>query len=595
MSHKYTNALKNESSPYLLQHAGNPVAWEAWRPEILKRAAKENKLVLVSIGYAACHWCHVMERECFEDEDVARVMNTYYIPVKVDREERPDIDHIYMDALQLMTGGGGWPLNIVALPDGRPFWGATYVKKGDWIRILEQLADLYEKDPQKVRGYAANLAEGIKTINLVPPGQDTELLTPAQVDQLVGQWAAQFDTRLGGHKRAPKFMMPVALNFLLNYAYTRKSEEIMEYVHTTLTKMAYGGIFDHVGGGFSRYSVDVEWHIPHFEKMLYDNAQLISLYAQAYSATGNTLYKEVVQSCIAFVKAELMAPDHGFYSSLDADSVNEEGHLEEGAFYIWREPELRSILGSEYELFADYYNIDNYGHWEAGKYVLIRDASDQEVAGRHNIPVTELRKRLETCRTALLQERETRSGPRLDNKVLASWNGLMLKALCDSYRYLGDEQYLELALNSAGFIMGTLSGEHGKLFHSRSKNNRIDGYLEDYSCIIESFLALYQVSFDEKWLKEAKRLTDHCIAHFFDGDSKMFYFTANDAHYVVRRTLETTDNVIPSSNSILAKCLFLLSRYFPENGYAEKAGQMLANMREAMTKYSQSHSNWLQL
>jgi len=453
MTYKHTNALIDETSPYLLQHAHNPVNWEAWNPEILQHAKKENKLLLVSIGYAACHWCHVMEHECFEDEEVANVMNSNFINIKIDREERPDVDHIYMDALQMMTGSGGWPLNIVALPDGRPFWGATYVKKNDWMSILGQLSNAYLENPQKVEEYANNLANGIKAINLVENQNDLNLFTSEQLDEAVKEWSHYFDTFLGGYKRAPKFMMPVNLNFLLHYGTSQKHEAILEYVHTTLKKMAWGGIFDHVGGGFSRYSVDTKWHVPHFEKMLYDNGQLVSLYAKAYAATKNELYKTTVEQTIAFVEKELMHNTFGFYSSLDADSLTKTGELEEGAYYVWQEGELKTLLGNNFTIFKDYFNINRYGHWEHGNYVLIRDASEEKIAQKYSIDIAELKGLINNSLILLDAERNKRNRPRLDDKILTSWNGLMLNGLVDAYRYIGNESYLELALKNADFIL----------------------------------------------------------------------------------------------------------------------------------------------
>ena len=311
MSHKYTNALSKETSPYLLQHAHNPVNWEAWHPKVLERAKAENKPLLISIGYAACHWCHVMEHECFEDEEVAQFMNENFVNIKIDREERPDVDQIYMDAIQMMTGNGGWPLNVVALPDGRPFWGATYLPKESWLKSLQSLTTLYQDDPNKVEDYASKLEKGIKAINLVAPQGDTNLFSLDSLQVTVNNWKNYFDTFLGGYKRAPKFMMPNNLEFLLHYATSENDDEVLDYVNTTLTRMAYGGIYDHVGGGFSRYSVDTKWHVPHFEKMLYDNGQLISLYAKAYALTKNPLYKKVVEESIAFVQEELTDENGG--------------------------------------------------------------------------------------------------------------------------------------------------------------------------------------------------------------------------------------------------------------------------------------------
>ena len=514
MAPKHTNPLINETSPYLLQHAHNPVNWEAWKPEVLDRAKKENKLLLISIGYAACHWCHVMEHECFEDEEVATVMNANFINIKIDREERPDVDHIYMDALQMMTGSGGWPLNIVALPDGRPFWGATYVKKNDWMKILNQLSELYEKDPEKIIEYAQKLSEGIQAINLVALKKD-EPISIIELGKAVKGWSQYFDTSLGGYKRVPKFMMPVNLNFLLHYGNSKNNQEVLEYVNTTLTKMAWGGIFDQVGGGFSRYSVDSKWHVPHFEKMLYDNGQLVSLYAQVYASTKNELYKEIVERTIAFVQNELTDASGGFYSSLDADSLNDAGELEEGAFYVWKEEELKMLLGENFSIFKDFYNINSYGYWEHSNYVLIRDTTNENIARKHKISEAELSQIIESAQNALKEARSKRNRPRLDDKILTSWNGLMLKGLVDAYRYLGHEKYLKLALKNARFIEDNLTKNDGGLYHNhKNGKSTINGYLEDYASVIEAYIGLYEIRFDENWLRRAEELTGYCMAHF---------------------------------------------------------------------------------
>lgn len=596
MPPKFTNALIKETSPYLLQHAHNPVNWEAWSDDVLQRAKKENKLLLISIGYAACHWCHVMEHECFENEEVAEVMNTNFINIKIDREERPDVDHIYMDALQLMTGSGGWPLNIIALPDGRPFWGATYVKKDDWIKVLGQISELYKTNPAKTQEYAQNLADGIKTMNLVEIQTDATIFSSEQIQDAIKDWSRYFDTFLGGYKSAPKFMMPVNLNFLLHYGIATNDAQIKDYVNTSLTKMAWGGIFDQVGGGFSRYSVDTKWHVPHFEKMLYDNGQLTSLYAQAFAATKKELYKTTVEQTIAFVEKELMHPDFGFYSSLDADSLTTDGELEEGAFYVWQEEELKAILGDDFGIFKDYFNINSYGNWEHGNYVLIRDATDHGIAKKQAITITELKKIINKSKIVLNTERNKRHRPRLDDKILTSWNGLMLKGLVDAHRYLENANYLDLALKNANFILENLTKDDGGLFHNhKNGSSTINGFLEDYSSIIDAFISLYEVTFDEKWLLKAVELTSYCQENFFDSKSGMFFFTSTKDDYVIRRTIEVSDNVVPASNSIMAKNLFKLAKFYPKENYQEVALQMLKNVQENFEKNAQNHANWLQL
>lgn len=596
MADTHTNALIHETSPYLLQHAHNPVNWEAWGPEVLERAQKEDKLIIISIGYAACHWCHVMEKECFEDEAVAQVMNGHFINIKIDREERPDVDQIYMDAIQMISGQGGWPLNLVALPDGRPFWGATYLPKDNWTNILQQLADLYKKDKAKVVQYAADLANGLQAINLVEPSKDKELFNLEQLDGAVQNWSQYFDTFLGGHKRAPKFMMPTHWDFLLHYAISARKPELLEFVDTTLTRMAYGGIYDHVGGGFSRYAVDTKWHVPHFEKMLYDNGQLSSLYAKAYAATKNGLYKEVVEGTIAFVKEELLDKNGGFYSSLDADSLDKNGELEEGAFYVWTKEELVPLLGDDFEVFQDYYNINSYGHWEEENYVLIRDKSDEEIAKKHGITVSDMGEKMEKALSLLKRERAKRPKPRLDDKILTSWNGLMLKGLVDAYRYLGNEDYLELALKNAQFIEREMMKEDHSLYRNHKEGkSTINAFLEDYATVIEAYLALYEVTFDEKWLNLGKKLLDHARLHFFDEVSGMFFFTSDKDRSLIRRSIETNDNVISASNSIMANNLYKMHKLLPNEGYGNLAKQMLKNVQKDFDRSAQGFSNWLHL
>ena len=596
VSHEHTNALIHETSPYLLQHAHNPVNWEAWHPEVLQRAQKEDKLLLISIGYAACHWCHVMEKECFEDEEVAKVMNEHFVNIKIDREERPDVDQIYMDAIQMISGQGGWPLNIVALPDGRPFWGATYVPKENWIKSLEQLAELYKTDKPRITGYAADLANGLNAINLVETDTDSERYSLEQLDTAVQHWTQYFDTFLGGHKRAPKFMMPNNWDFLLHYASTAQKPEIMEFVDTTLTRMAYGGIYDHVGGGFSRYAVDVKWHVPHFEKMLYDNGQLVSLYAKAYAATKNELYKEVVIGTLNFVQEELLDSSGGFYSSLDADSLDENGNLEEGAFYVWTEAELMELLGKNYDLFKDYFNINSYGHWEADNYVLIRDKNDVEISEKYNISLSELKSTIKESLAVLKKERDKRPKPRLDDKILTSWNGLMLKGLVDAYRYLGEVAYLDLALENAAFLQREMIKDDNSLFrnHKEGKSS-INAFLDDYAAVIDAFVSLYEVTFDKKWLDISKQLLDYTKVHFFDKTSGMFFYTSDQDQSLIRRTIEVDDNVISSSNSMMAINLFKLHKLYPDEGYGDLSEQMVKNVQKDFDKRAQGFSNWLHL
>jgi len=596
MTTKKANKLISETSPYLLQHAYNPVAWHAWNEETLALAKKKQKLLLISIGYASCHWCHVMEHESFEDEAVAEVMNRYFINIKIDREERPDIDQIYMTAVQLMTGSGGWPLNCIALPDGKPVWGGTYFKKEEWKSALSQIGDLYISNPEKVLEYAKKLTEGILQTSLVQPNKETIRFSEAYLHSTVKKWSLYFDEDFGGYLKAPKFPMPNNYQFLLRYAHQYQDKELNSYVHTTLTSMAYGGLFDQIGGGFSRYSVDAKWHIPHFEKMLYDNGQLVSLYADAYAASKNELYKETVYQTLDFIERELMDANGGFYSSLDADSEDEKGHLEEGAYYIWTSEELKKYLKEDFTLFASYYNVNRYGYWEENKYHLIRTLSDDEFIKEHKITKDQLNAYLKKWKTLLLEQRNSRARPRLDDKILCSWNALMLKGYVDAYKAIGDARFLTIALKNANFIQSALIKEDGTL-HRNYKNgtSSIPAFLEDYACLIEAFIGLYQISLDEQWLWLSKNLTDVCFDQFYDQKAQMFFFTSNLQAPLIARTFETEDNVIPASNSIMAKNLFVLSHYFSNSYYLKTSKQMLHTMTQPMANYGSGYSNWLDL
>ena len=594
MEHAFTNDLIHESSPYLLQHAHNPVDWKPWNPEVLELAKKQNKPILISIGYAACHWCHVMEEECFEDPEVAQLMNAHFINIKIDREERPDVDQIYMDALQLLTGRGGWPLNVVAMPDGKPFWGATYLPKDQWMSALTQLAELYKSDPGKIQEYAQKLTQGVHAMQLLEPPQSDDQLTLGQLDALVEDWTQYFDTFLGGYKRAPKFMMPNNLDFLMHYGYAQEDQAILAYVDSTLTRMAYGGIFDALAGGFSRYSVDTKWHVPHFEKMLYDNGQLISLYARAHGRSKNTIYRDIVEQSISFVETELKAPTGGYYSSLDADSLNEKGELEEGAYYVWKEDQLRELLQEDFDLFAHYYNINSYGLWEEGNYVLIRDKSDEEIASQFGINTEKLQERIEACKELLIKARNQRPRPRLDDKILTSWNALYLQGLIDAGRYLEREDYLELAALLAEFIEAHLRREGGGLFRNY-KNDKasIPAFLDDYAALIGAYLSLYEVSGEMRWLDRAQELIAYCIEHFRTEEQELFYYTEASQQELIRRSIEISDNVISASNSMMFLNLKKLSKIRPQQGYAERASRMSLRVQELLKQHAQGHANWL--
>lgn len=587
------NELHLESSPYLLQHANNPVHWKPWNDTILHQAKQSNKLIIISVGYSACHWCHVMEHESFENHTVASVMNKNFISIKVDREERPDIDAVYMKAIQLMTNQGGWPMNAVCLPDGRPVWGGTYFKTNDWIDYLNQLQTLFEQQPNKLFDYAQKLAEGLQATSVLKNTEEITKFNNQSLKILVKKWSQNFDLEFGGMARAPKFMMPTNYQFLLRYAYQNKNAKLLKFVNLTLTKMAFGGLFDTVGGGFSRYSVDMKWHVPHFEKMLYDNAQLVSLYANAYKLTQNSHYKNTIEKTLSFVEKNFLSPTNGFYSALDADSLTTENKLEEGAFYVWTKLELQEIIKDDFDLFSQLFNINTFGHWEHGNYVLIQTESLKNSAKKNNISENELSIKKQIWEELLNTARQKRPQPRRDDKCLCSWNALMLNGYIDAYKALQNDHYLEIALQSAKFITSNFLSENGNLFHNYKNGSvTINGYLEDYSFVIEAFINLYTVTLDEHWLHISKQLTDYCFDYFYDQESDFFRFTSRLDTPLITTHFEIEDNVIPASNSVMANNLLQLSVYFNHSYYENSALKMLHHVLPSVA-YPSAFSNWL--
>ena len=589
------NELHLETSPYLLQHANNPIHWKAWNERSLAQAKEENKLIIVSVGYSACHWCHVMEHESFEDNEVAEVMNRHYISIKVDREERPDVDATYMKAVQLMTGQGGWPMNVVLLPDGRPVWGGTYFRKNNWIEALEQLQDIFATEPEKMFDYADKLMQGVAHTGLVNAEGDGAIPDPSGLQPIVEKWARSFDHEFGGYARAPKFMMPNNYLFLQRYGYQMKNKELLDFVDLTLTRMAWGGLFDTLGGGFSRYSVDLKWHVPHFEKMLNDNGQLMSLYAEAYKRTKDPLYKKVIEKTHFFIKTELTHESGAFYSALDADSLNAKGHLEEGAFYVWEKDELKELLEGDFEIFASIYSINEFGFWEDGKFVLIQNEGIEEQATKAGITIEELCDKKKEWEQLLYEAREYREKPRLDDKTLTSWNALMLKGYADAYKALGNEEYLDAAVRNAQFITGKMWDSDGHL--SRTYKNgtaKINGFLEDHAHTADAFITLYEATLEEKWLLYAKQLTDHCLENFYDQQKQFFAYVPKNGEQLIAPHYETEDNVIPASNSVMGNVLYKLSLLFHNQYYEKVALQMLYQVIPNLD-YPSAFSNWLNL
>jgi uncharacterized protein YyaL (SSP411 family) len=590
------NELVNETSPYLLQHAYNPVRWKAWNNKALEQAKKDNKLIVISVGYSACHWCHVMEEESFENDSVAKLMNERFINIKVDREERPDIDQIYVNAVTLMTGSAGWPLNVIALPDGRPVFGGTYFTKNQWLNVLEQTSTLYDEDPQTVISYAEKLTQGMKQADLVAVNKEKTVFETEQLTPIVDSLKTSLDFELGGLKNAPKFPMPSHLSFLLNYAHQYKDAQILDYVTHTLDKMANGGLYDQIGGGFSRYVVDDRWHVPHFEKMLYDNAQLVSVYAQAYKLTKNKSYKRVVTETLSFISNEMTSKEGAFFSSFDADSKNEDNALEEGVYYTWTKEKLQSILNEDYELFEAYYNINSTGLWEKGRYILYKTQSDNEFITSKAITNKELQSKLKDWKQLLIHERNKREKPRMDDKVLTSWNALMIKAYLDAYTALDNNAYLEAALKNAEFIKDQQYQPNGQLFHSyKDGKSTIEGFAEDYAHVINAYIELYQSTLDRSWLDLAKTQMDYSIAHFMDDTNSMFYFTSDNAANLITRKTEIFDNVLPASNAVQAHNLFILGHYYYDKSYSSQAKQMLTNIHNDILNAPTAFTHWLEL
>jgi hypothetical protein len=594
---EYTNALINETSPYLLQHAHNPVDWNPWNEATLEAAKKDNKLLVISVGYAACHWCHVMEEESFEDTTVANLMNEHFVSIKVDREERPDIDAIYMGACQLASGEAcGWPLNVFALPDGRPVWAGTYFPKKQWLEILQYFVEIYEETPEKLEEYAAQLTEGIQALDEVTQSEEGELtLEMTMLEAPLQAFKETMDAQKGGRRGAPKFPVPNNQELLLQWHYYQGDEQALELFNTSLQSMAQGGIYDHLAGGFARYSTDEDWIVPHFEKMLYDNGQLVSLYAEAYALTGKEQYRKTVESTLTFIENELTHDSGGFYSSLDADSEGEEGK-----FYVWGAAEIAAVIKDPKmkTLFFDFYQIKATGNWEEGKNILFHKTSLAEFAQQNDWAEADLEKEFNDIKQALLSIRNKRVHPGLDDKVLTSWNALMLKGYIDAYRYLGKKEYLQIALKNANFISDQLMQKDGRLDRTyKDGRTKINAFLDDYALLAEAYISLYEVTFDEQWLNRAKLLSDYAIVHFYNEDKKVFNYTSDLDPQLIARKVELIDNVIPGSNSTMAKVLYQLSLLYYHAEYKSIASSMLANMYNLITEAGQTgyYSNWLQL
>ncbi|GAA4050038.1 thioredoxin domain-containing protein [Hymenobacter glaciei] len=610
----HTNRLAQETSPYLQQHAHNPVDWYPWGTEALHRAQAEQKPILVSIGYAACHWCHVMERESFESEAVAAVMNEHFVCIKVDREERPDVDQIYMDALHAMGLQGGWPLNVFLTADAKPFYGGTYFPQGNWTKLLTNIGEAYagehraeleqsaerfmevigKSELSKYGSHSRNKAQEADHTALnaigVAPQTGPAGVSDEEFKLLVYNLSTNFDRESGGMNRAPKFPMPSIWRFLLRAHVISGSRTVLDQAVLTLREMAWGGIYDQVHGGFARYSVDGEWLAPHFEKMLYDNGQLVSLYSEAFQLTQDELFRETVYDTVEFIRLELTNAEGGFYSSLDADSEGEEGK-----FYVFTKEELRQILGDEEPLFSDYYNCTAAGNWEHGRNILHRRETDEAFAAAHQLAPGVLPELITGWKQKIMAVRAVRVRPGLDDKVLTGWNALMLQGLTDAYRAFGEPEFLVVAERNARFIEANLRDGAGLFRTCKNGRASISGFLEDYALVIQAYISLYEVTFTERWLRKAETLTEYVLANFFDPTERLFFYTDSRAEPLIARKKELFDNVIPASNSVMAHNLRRLGRHLEKAQYTDLAVEMLLQLRHLVVKEPQHLTNWASL
>ena len=579
------NRLHLSSSPYLLQHADNPVDWFPWGEEALKKAKEEDKPILVSIGYSSCHWCHVMAHESFEDSATAAMMNKSFVNIKIDREERPDIDQIYMDAVQAMGLNGGWPLNVFLTPDQKPFYGGTYFPKENWQSIIKGIDEAFIQNREKLNESADNFAQHISRSEIEKYGLKEEEL-PLSLDELNASYEAlakKFDYKWGGLKRAPKFPMPSIWQWMLAYSNVTKSSEALDHVLFTLDKIGEGGIYDHVGGGFARYSVDGEWHVPHFEKMLYDNGQLLSLYAQAYSVQQKPTYKSIIEETLGWLEREMLDQSGGLYAALDADSEGEEGK-----FYVWSEKEIEEIAGEKAKLIKRYFDVSGLGNWE-GTNVLRRLQSDEKIAEKLDLTLENLEQIITEFKEKALAERAKRIRPGLDNKIIAGWNGLALSGLCDAFVATESPTAEKLAHRVADFLKKEMI-DNDKLL--RVSGQETEGFLEDYAAVINGLIRYYEVFLDESYLQTAKALTNTVIEDFYDSNEKLFFYTGKKAENLIARKKEIFDNVIPSSNSIISGNLWKLGIMYDDSTFLNLHREMENQVKGAIRTDVQFMSNW---
>jgi uncharacterized protein len=575
------NRLIKETSPYLLQHANNPVDWYAWGPEALERAAKEDKPILLSIGYSACHWCHVMEHESFENPSIADIMNRNFVNIKVDREERPDLDQIYMTAVQIMTGSGGWPMTVFLLPSGEPIFGGTYFPPDDrygrpgFRRLLETITEAYRTRRAEIVENAKGFREHL-TRQAFQKKQG-ETIDASLLDVAYRSIGSRFDSREGGFGGAPKFPPSMAIDFLLRYHHRTGNEHALHMVTFTLDKMAYGGMYDQVGGGFHRYSTDDHWLVPHFEKMLYDNALLARVYVDAYRATGDHLYRRVAEETLDFVAREMRDPSGAFYSTQDADSEGVEGK-----FYVWSLDEFRRVVGDDADILARYFDVTSLGNWEESNILHVTNSADQNFQSK-----------VDAAKKKLYAARNKRVKPGRDEKVLTDWNGLMLRAFAEAAAYFGRNDYRDVAEGNANFILTKL-WDGNRLLHSyKDGRARFNGYLDDYANLADGLFALYQLTFDYRWIDAAVQVTDRMIEQFWDPEGNGFYFTGKDHESLLTRTKDFFDNATPSGNSVAADVLLKLAAVLERQDYREKAENIFLTAASFLKQYASGFGRML--
>ncbi len=598
MHSTHTNRLIEETSPYLLQHAHNPVDWYPWGEEALQKAKEADKPILVSIGYAACHWCHVMERESFEDESTATMMNEWFINIKIDREERPDLDHIYMDAVQAITGSGGWPLNVFLTPEAKPFYGGTYFppvrahNRASWKEILEGIHKAYQEKKQEILSQAENLTEHLQSANKfgIQPSAGEKIhtaITITDLEMITQNLLQTADTVWGGFGRAPKFPQTFSIQYLLRQYHFTKNEAALKQALLSIDKMIDGGIHDQLGGGFSRYSTDNEWLAPHFEKMLYDNALLISVIAEAYQITGHQHYANTIKACIEFIEREMTSEEGGFYSALDADS---EGI--EGKFYTWSFEEINDLLNEDAGIFCKYYQIVKGGNWEHTNILWVRE-SVENFANEHQLDQIDFENLLARSKKILFDTRSKRIRPALDDKILLGWNALMNTAYSKAYAALGIATYKERAIQHMAFMVQQFQQSEGSWRHTyKAGKAKQPAFLDDYAYLIQAMIHLQEITGDGSYLLKSRELVELLLLHFSDSETGFFYYTHDLQNDVILRKKEIYDGATPSGNAVMALNLYYLSKVFERRDWENLSIRLTASLQDSIIKYPGSFGIW---